>query len=96
MPTRPRYLEHNHSKSIDRSSARKEADVYFQPETPLQQEMPPVDCVNAEIQSIASSASSNPTENQVDSSSFEMTEHLQGLLNAAEERERNNANLDTV
>ena len=25
-----------------------------------------------------------------------MTEHLQGLLNAAEERERNNANPDTV
>ena len=58
--------------------------------------MPPVDCVNAEIQSIASSASSNPTGNQVASSSFDMTEHLQGLLNAAEERERNNANPDTV
>ena len=96
MPTRPRYLEHNHSKSIHRSSAREEADVYLQPETPLQQEMPPVGCVNAEIQSIASSASSNPTENQVASSSFDMTEHLKGLLNAAEESERNNANSDTV
>ena len=96
VPSRPRYLEHNQSKSIHRPSAREEADVYFQPETPLQPEMPQVDCVNAEIQSIASSASSNPTENQVASSSFDMREHLEGLLNAAEERERNNANPDTV
>ena len=96
MPTRPRYLEHNHSKSIHRSSAREEADVYFQPETPLQQEMPPVGCVNAQIQSVASSVSSNPIENQVASSSSDMTEHLQRLLNAAEERERNNANSDTL
>ena len=96
VPSRPRYLEHNQSKSIHRPSAREEADVYFQPETPLQPEMPQVDCVNAEIQSIASSASSNPTENQVASSSSNITEHLQGLLDAAEERERNNANPDTV
>ena len=27
VPTRPRYLEHNHSKSIHRSSAKEEADT---------------------------------------------------------------------
>ena len=96
VPTRPRYLEHNQSMPIHKPSAREEADIYLQPETPLQQETPPAGCGNAEIQSLASSASSNPTVNQVAPNSSDMTEHLQRLLNAAEEREKNSAYSDTV